>query len=194
MGFAPRAEAATGRVLARVCAALATIGGALLVALAVVTVASVLGRSMGWAGLGPITGDFELVEAGCAIAIFLFLPYCQMRRGHVTVDVVARLLPGRIQAAMGVVGDALITVAAFVVLWRLWLGFGEKFPFGSDALRDALNFGSKPYFAETTYELQLPIWIPFGLSLIGAATFFIVSAYTVWRSVNWVLAGQEAQV
>lgn len=192
MALALKAERAVGRVLDRLARWAAWGGGLILLAIAGVTVASVIGRALSGLGLGPITGDFELVEAGCAVAVFSFLPWCQLRRGHVTVDIFIQALPGRVQAITGFVGDTVIAAVAFVMLWRLWLGFGEKFPYGSDALRGALGMGYKPFFPETTYELELPIWIPYALSLIGAALFFVAALYTMWRSLNWVLQGREA--
>jgi TRAP-type C4-dicarboxylate transport system permease small subunit len=192
MALAANLEARTGRVLNALCRLLALGGGLVLVAAALVTVASVIGRFFLFAGLGPVRGDFELVEVSCAIAIFAFLPWCQLNRGHVTVDVLVDRMPARMKAAFGLLGDLAIAIVSGLILWRLYLGFGEKFPYGSDGIRDVLGMGSKPYFAETTYELELPVWIPFGLSTIGAALFFVVSLYTVWRALNWVLAGREA--
>ena len=61
-------------------------------------------------------------------------------------------------------------------------------------LRAHLGMGFKPFFPETTYELEIPVWIPYGLALIGAALFALVSLYTVWRSVNWFLEGREGAV
>lgn len=52
----------------------AIIGGLALVALTLMIVASVSGRAMLGLGLGPVPGDFELVEVGTAIAVFFFLP------------------------------------------------------------------------------------------------------------------------
>ncbi len=193
MALAKTAEARTGRVIEGLARALAWAGGLILVAIALITVASITGRALIFAGLSPIKGDFELVEVGCAIAIFFFLPWCQLRRGHVTVDVLVARFPPRAQAVFGLIGDVLITLAAAVILWRLWLGLGEKFPYGSDGLRGALGFGAKPFFPETTYELAIPVWIPFALSTLGAIVFLIVSAYTVWRSLNWVIEGREAR-
>lgn len=189
MALAPRAEAAAGRIAAVVAGTMAMAGGAILIGIALVTVASVTGRAV--PGLSPVTGDFELVEAGTAIAVFLFLPWCQLRRGHVTVDLLAMRLGRRVQAALGCLGDLAVAIAAGVIVWRLWLGFGEKFPYGPQPLRDALGMGFKPFFAETTYDLQLPVWIPYGLALIGALGFALVALYTVWRSLNWALAGVE---
>ncbi|TCP58745.1 TRAP-type C4-dicarboxylate transport system permease small subunit [Rhodovulum bhavnagarense] len=189
MGLAPRAEAAAGRIAASLAGGMALAGGAILIAIALLTVASVSGRAV--PGLTPVAGDFELVEAGIAVAVFFFLPWCQLRRGHVSVDILAIRLGRRAQAVLGFLGDLAVAVAALVILWRLWLGFGEKFPYGPQYLRDALGMGYKPFFAETTYELQLPVWIPYGLGLIGAVGFFLVALYTVWRSLNWVLVGAE---
>ncbi len=191
MAIAKKAQVRIGRRLEGLARWLAYAGGAVLVGLALMTVASIIGRALLPWGLGPIKGDFELVEAGCAIAIFAFLPWCQLKRGHVTVDIFIQSLPQRAQAFLGLVGDLLLAVAAYVILWRLWLGFGEKFPYGSEALRDLLGMGYKPFFVETTYELEMPIWIPYAAALVGAAMFFIVAAYCVWRALNWVIEGRE---
>lgn len=191
MAIAKQAQQRTGMVLETLARRLAYIGGALMVAMALVTVASVLGRALLSFGLGPISGDFELVEAGCAIAIFAFLPWCQLNRGHVTVDILLDRIGGRIKALFGMIGDLVITLIAGLIAWRLYLGFGEKFPYFDQGLRDVLGMGSKPFFPETTYELELPVWIPYGLALIGAVMFFVVSLYTVWRALNWVLDGAE---
>ncbi|MBA5764788.1 TRAP transporter small permease, partial [Vibrio sp. 404] len=66
--IAPTWEARTGRALEALARAMAYGGGLVLVAIAVITVASIIGRALIRLGLGPITGDFELVEAGCAVA------------------------------------------------------------------------------------------------------------------------------
>lgn len=191
MALAKTAEQKVGRWLNKVTRYLAYGGGLILAGMAILTVISVIGRRFTGIGLGPIKGDFELVEAGCAIAIFAFMPLAQMRRAHVTVDIFIQSLPVRAQCFLGFIGDFLIALASSVILWRFWLGFGEKFPYGSDAFRNAFGMGSKPFFPETTYELELPIWIPYGMALIGAFFFALVSIYTVWRSLNWTLDGQE---
>ena len=194
MALAINAERRAGRVIDMIARLFAYIGGFILVAMALVTVVSIVGRALLAFGLSPVRGDYELVANGCALAVFCFLPYCQLKRGHVTVDIVTSMFPPRAQAIFGLIGDLLITLAAIIMMRQLWFGFGEKFPYGSDALRDTLGMGYKPFFAETTYELEIPVWIPYGLALIGAGLFVIVSLYTVWRSLNWVSAGREGAV
>ena len=191
MALAPRAERAAGRAIHVLARLAAHAGGVVLAALALMTVASIVGRRLTAFGLGPITGDYELVAHGVALAVFAFLPWCQLERGHVSVDLVADALPVRVKAALGLVADALVALAALVILAQLWRGFGEKFPHGSDALRAALGMGARPFFPETTYELEIPVWIPYGVAVALAALFAATALYTVWRALNWTLDGAE---
>lgn len=191
MGLAPELEQATGRLVERCARILAYGGGIVLTAVALMVVASVIGRALDGVGLSPVRGDYELVQTGCGLAVFAFLPWCQFNRGHVSVDILISRFPKRGQAFFGLIGDILITVAAFVIAWRMWAGFGEKFPFGSDGLRAALGMGHRPFFAETTYELSIPMWIPFGLAFLFSALFFLTALYTVWRALIWTLQGRE---
>ena len=61
----------------------------MLICLVALTIMSVAGRTINAYGLGPIMGDFELVEHGTAFVVFCSLPLCQMRYGHVAVDVLS---------------------------------------------------------------------------------------------------------
>ncbi len=56
------------------------IGGVVLVLLTIMTCISIVGRAGLTIGLRPVKGDFELIEAGVAFAIFAFLPWCQFTR------------------------------------------------------------------------------------------------------------------
>jgi TRAP-type C4-dicarboxylate transport system permease small subunit len=157
--------------LGRLAAALAVAGGFVLVALTVTTVVSISGRALNWAGLGPIPGDYELVEAGTAFAIFSFLPWCQLKRGHVTVDLFLARFGPRPNAAVDVVANVLMTGVCALICWRLWLGLLDKKAYG-----------------ETTFILQFPLWWPYAAAMVGAAFAIVVSAYTVWRSIDETLA------
>jgi len=57
-------------------------GGVLLALLTVLVVVSVIGRSFSGMGLGPVPGDYELVEMGVGVAIFFFMPWCYLQGGH----------------------------------------------------------------------------------------------------------------
>jgi len=175
-GVAPRLEHRVGRAVEVFAKALAVAGGFVLLAMTAVTVASILGARFIALGLGPVPGDFELVEAGTAFAVFAFLPWCQYRRGHVTVDVAVSRLGPRGHAWLSFFGNILMTAAAVLIAWRLSLGLGDKLRSG-----------------ETTFILQLPIWWSYAAALVGAWAFAVVAAYTVWRSLNEALSTGEPQ-
>lgn len=173
-GLLPDLEARVGRVVGAIAWTLAVAGGILFTALAVLTTVSIAGRALVFVGLGPVPGDFELVEAGTAIAVFAFLPWCQYRRGHVTVEVLVERFPPRVRAALGLLGNLALTVAAVLIAWRLWAGMGDKFRFG-----------------ETTMILRFEVGWAYAGCMVGAAAFVVVAAYTVWRSLNETLRGRE---
>ncbi|GAB6051649.1 hypothetical protein JCM17960_04690 [Magnetospira thiophila] len=121
--------------------AFALAGGMLMVALGLLTGVSILGR---WLFDTPVPGDFELVQSGCAIAIFAFLPHAQMRRGHVAVDFFVGRFPVWTQRILESLGHGLFALIAALLTWRLTLG-GLSF----------LHNG------ETTMILGLPLWWSF---------------------------------
>lgn len=176
-GFLPGLEMQVGQVVRTLSLLLAILGGLLLTGLAVMTVASIIGRVLIPFGLRPITGDFEMVELGCAVAICSFLPWCQFTRGHVTVDVFVGLGPRGLHRFTQLTGDIVITLIAAILLWRFWLGMGEMISNGQE-----------------TYLLGLPIWYGYVGGVVGAVLFLIVSVFTVWRDFNDLASGQETEV
>ena len=77
-----------GRLVHSLAKAAAIGGGLALVAVTAVTVVSIVGRILIPVGLRPIPGDFEIVQAGVLFAVFCFLPWCHLERGHAIVAIV----------------------------------------------------------------------------------------------------------
>lgn len=176
-GFAPVLEIRIGAIIEKSARWLAIVGGLVLVALIILTVTSITGRAFIFAGLGPVPGDFELVEVCTAFAVFSFLPWCQIKRGHVTVDIFVSWLSPQKLAFLSVVGNLVLTIVAIILFWRLALGTLDK-----------------QSYNETTFILQFPLWWGYAACLLGAATFIVVSFYTVWRSLNEMLGAGEEQM
>ncbi|WP_394891230.1 TRAP transporter small permease [Mesorhizobium sp. AaZ16] len=143
----------------------------MLTAIVIITVLSVIGRAFIWVGLGSIRGDYELVEAGVGFAIFAFLPWTHLTRGHAVVSVFTDFLSARANAWIMVVSDALMLAIAAFIAWRHWLGTVDKFNYG-----------------ETTLLLRMPLWWAYAAGLVGAAAFVIVAAYVLVRSVREALS------
>ena len=155
---------------------LALLGGAVLVALVVMTCVSILGRALIPLGLSPVRGDFELIEVGVAFAVFAFLPWCQYQRGHAAVDLFKTAFPHVMNRLLDVLIDMLMLMAAAILAWRLWLGMLDKRSFG-----------------ETTFILQFPVWQAYAACLIGAAGFVLVAAFCSLRSLRILLGSPEEQ-
>ena len=153
-------------------------GGLVLIAVVVMTCVSIAGRALGGVGLptGPIPGDFELVEMGIGFAIFAFLPWCQLNRGHARVDLFQRQLGPRTNRFIDLLSDAMMLTAAALISWRMWLGMLDK-----------------RSYHETSFILQIPVWYAYAAAMLGAIIFVVVSTYCVWRSAREVLGRADDQ-
>ncbi|MBX3611810.1 MAG: TRAP transporter small permease [Hydrogenophaga sp.] len=129
----------------------AIVGGIVLVALTLMIVASVSGRAMIGIGLGPVPGDFELVEVGTAVAVFFFLPWTYLKGGHATVDLLYMHLPKWGQRAIVIFSDVIMLLVWLVLTWKLYEGMVEK----------------KEYL-ETTFILAMPVWWAYAACFVGA--------------------------
>ena len=77
-------------------------------------------------GVGPINGDFELVEAGMAFAIFAFLPLCQLNGAHASVDIFTSALPLRANRFLRMVIEIVFAATLVLIAWELFQGMESK--------------------------------------------------------------------
>ena len=131
---------------------LALAGGFILIALALMTFSSIVGRAL---FNSPINGDYEIVELGLAIAVFCFLPECHLQKGHVVVDVFTTSAKQRTLAILSAATELLFVICAFVFVWRLTIG-----------TLDAWDY------ADQTMVLALPYWVVY---LIGVLTTLLTA-------------------
>lgn len=140
---------------------LAWFGGFVLGLLALLSVVSILGRALSRFGLGPVPGDFELVEAGTALAVFCFLPWCHLRRGHAAVDLFWNQVPRTLRPVVEGLTEALMVLVWVLLAWRLGVGMNEY----------RAN-------AETSFILHMPVWWGYAASFVPALIGCLVY---VWR-------------
>jgi len=158
------AQDAVGRWLEWACRWFAVTGGAVLVAMTLMSVASIAGRSL----LGkPVPGDFELIQIGCAICVAAFLPWCQMQRGNIIVDFFTVRASVRAQAWLDVFGALLLAAVMLLVGWRTGVG--------------ALAVKAS---GETSMIMGFPSWIGYAFMTPGFALTALAALYTAydaWR-------------
>lgn len=155
------------RVAEFLARALAIAGGAVLLVIATLTCISIIGRAMVpfQIGIGPIRGIYDITSICMAVAIFAFLPWAQFKDTHAKVDLFKAVMPDWADRALQLFFNIAMTIFAFIMTWRLYLGAVDKRSFG-----------------ETTLIAGIPVWIGFALGLVGAIGFCIVSLFCVWRS------------
>ena len=129
------------RALRAAANAFALTGGVLVVAVALLTVVSVVAR---WLASTPVPGDVELVQLGTAAALALFLPYCQLHGGHLIVDIFTARAGARVHRRL----DAAAHGAAAAVLALL-------------AARAAVGVADLRAAGETSMVLGLPLWLAY---------------------------------
>ncbi len=102
----------------------ALLGGGVLTALVLLVVVSVVGRVV----LGrPVPGDFEIVATGTAVAVFLCLPYCQLQRGNLLVDLFLSRWSPRVVAWLDALSAGLLACLGLLFAWRMSLGLRDAF-------------------------------------------------------------------
>ena len=172
---------------------MAICGGLVLALLILLICISVVGRSLngvlhGWtgtalpavsawllqAGVGPINGDFELVEVGVAFSIFSFLPLCQISGGHASVDIFTSKLPRGVNRGLQMVIDTVFALALIIMAYQLYKGMLSKLSYG-----------------DTTFLLQFPIWWAYAASLVGAVMAAVISVYVAWVRIMELATGQD---
>lgn len=162
------------RVIEWLARTLALLGGVVLLAIIVVTCVSIVGRSLISIGLGPVPGDFELVEAGSSFAVFAFLPWCQITRGHAAVDIFTNFLPLTVNRWINLIAEILMAIAVFIIAWRLLDGTAAKMRYN-----------------ETTFILEFPIWWAYAASLFAAMIACVIAVYMVFVRMQEVIAGKS---
>jgi TRAP-type C4-dicarboxylate transport system permease small subunit len=168
-------NSALGRIAHGLARWMALLGGFTLLAMIVIVVVSVIGRAFIWAGLKPILGDYELISVGMGFAVFAFLPWAHLTRGHALVSLVTDTFGDRTNMWILVVTDLLMLCISAFIAWRLWFGMLDKFN-----------------YRETTILLGLSMGWAFAAAFAGAVVMVLVSAFVLARSISDALAGRAA--
>lgn len=145
-------------VLRRVIEAWALAGGLVLLGIALMSTWS---ATTGVVFGKPLPGDFELVEMFVAIAVFMFLPYCQQTGANVTADLFTAGAGPRTVAALGLLSALVALAFSVLLLWRMYEGL--------------LDYRQ---YVETTTILRIPVWyayVPALASLVLLALAALIS-------------------
>lgn len=115
----------------------------------------------------PFPGDFEIVEVGVAVAVFAFLPYCQLTGANVTADIFTSGAGPRLRSALSAIASTIAACFAAFLLWRMYEGF--------------LDFR---LYEETTAIYQFPIWGAYLPILVSIALLIVGSVMTLCEALS----------
>lgn len=149
----------------------ALLGGLVLLALVIMMTMTILGRST---GLGEVTGNYELLKAGIAFAIFSFLPITQLYGAHATVDVFTSFLPNRANRWIAAFWEVVLLLVIVLIVWRLYEGTVSHFKRGG-----------------TTTFLQFPLWWPYTASFVAGLVACMTALYCAVMRVGEAIAGRN---
>ena len=139
-------------------------GGALLVAVVLLSAVSAAGNIL----LNkPVPGEFEIVEIAVAMAVFAFLPYCQLTGANVTADIFTSRLGPRALAALAALSSLVAAAFAALLLWRMSLGM--------------LDYRAD---GEITHILGFPVWLAFPPMLLSLALLLLSGIAAVLESLS----------
>jgi TRAP-type C4-dicarboxylate transport system permease small subunit len=162
-----------GRMIHRLAEAVAVLGGLCLLAAAILTGISISGSLL----YKPLPGEIELVEILCGLAVFAFLPYCQLRKGHVGVDLFIGAFGPKAINWTQLIGDVIITLLLAIVAWRHWIGTMDKFRNG-----------------EFTTILFIPLWWGFAAAFVLQLIGIVVAAWTVYADIRDLRRGANTEL
>ena len=156
-------------LIAKLAALSAFAGGAILTAITLMAVTSIILRALGFQ---PIQGDFELVQVTLAGCIALMLPWCQLQGGNLTVDFFTARLRITRQRRLDAMGAVLFALVMALVTWRT----------GAGAIAAKAS-------NESTMILGFPLWIGY-LAMIPGLLLTVFAALHTARTA-WKKGGHE---
>ena len=170
MGEAPvKAGAGPAGPVHRLIEWWALLGGAVLLGIALLTAWS---AATGFLFGKPLPGDFELTQILVAVAVFSFLPYCQLTNANVTADLFTAGAGPRTVAALGVLAALLALGVSVVLTWRTWAGM--------------LDFRQ---FVETTAILKIPIWAAYVPAVASLALLVLACVIVLVKNARALMRG-----
>ena len=153
-----------GGLLGRAIEAWAVLGGLLLLGVVLMTAWS---ATSGVVFSKPLPGDVELTEMLVAVAVFMFLPYCQLMGANVTADIFTERASPRTIAVFTLLSGAI--ALAFSVL------------LGVQMFRGLLDYLE---FVETTTILRVPIWYAYVPALASLALLVLAALVCSHRAIG----------
>lgn len=142
------------------------LGGGVLLAIVLITVLNAGAYAFSALGvpLAGVRGYEEIVRLSVGAAVSMLLPYCQMQRGHVAVDLLVERFPGGVRRAIDRLSLALMGLLAVFLTYWLILGLLENRADG--VVSPLLGWAEWPFYLPVV--LSLALWALVAFTLLVA--------------------------
>lgn len=127
-------------------------GGIVIFSLVMLAVANILGRKF----LNmPVNGYIDWTEQAMAFFVFLGIAYCQRLGGHIRMDILVRLLKGRVLWFFELLSTLLMLIVTLILTYGSYLHFERAWVIG-----------------DSSFDIDLPTWpsklvVPVMLALLS---------------------------
>ncbi|WP_439527339.1 TRAP transporter small permease [Pannonibacter sp.] len=146
-------------LLRKATAAWALLGGLFILAIVLVTTVNVsaftANRIAGLFGatVAGISGYEDFVRLAISVAALSFIPYCQLKRGHVVVDLFVQSLPKVVRSGLDKLWLATTGfIAVFLAYW-MWIGLNETM--GDQTRTAILGWQEWPWYGPGVISMLL---------------------------------------
>ncbi|MDE2790374.1 MAG: TRAP transporter small permease [Paracoccaceae bacterium] len=168
------------RLLHRLEAVLALVGGLAVFALMLLAVASVGGRNF----LNhPIPGYVDWIEQAMPLIAFIGIAYCQRLGGHIRMDMIVGRLEGRALWAAEFIGTVMVLALMVLMVWGSWAHFERSF-----------DWNAPLWSRDSSLDIRLPLWPAKLLVPLAFAVLSLRLAMQLWGYARAFLSGSERPV
>lgn len=148
-----------GWLIDKISKTFAVASGLSLVAMALMSLRSILGRSF---FDSPLLGDYELVQMFSAVAVSLSLPYANWIKGHVIVDFFTAKASPALNRWLDTGAQVLIAFFSAVLCWNTLRGLFD--------LKDT---------GDASMLLEIPTWWTYGPIAMSFAILCATALYAI---------------
>ena len=141
----------------------ALVGGLILIIIVCINVFSIIGGIF----LIPFQGDFELTQIGVAVAVFCFLPYCQLYKHNISAEIFTSRANIKTQLLLSIIASLVAFLFSILLVWRMYEGMSDQ-----------------RAYSYTSTILQFPIWIAFLPIIFSLCLLAIASLITLKQDFN----------
>ena len=141
----------------------ALVGGLILIIIVCINVFSIIGGIF----LIPFQGDFELTQMGVAVAVFCFLPYCQLYKHNISAEIFTSRANIKTQLLLSIIASLVAFLFSILLVWRMYEGMSDQ-----------------RAYSYTSTILQFPIWIAFLPIIFSLCLLAIASLITLKQDFN----------